>query len=97
MASTKEKERQLSKRNKSLSAQLKGEQEDCRRLRLQMQHKDVQYAHEMRKRDRESGRLKDRLGQVRREGERELLLVTCFADVAVSVGTGQEPRTETGN
>lgn len=68
LASSKEKERQLSQRNKSLSAQLKGEQEDCRRLRLQMQHKDVQHTHEMRKRDRESGRLKDRLGQVKGGG-----------------------------
>lgn len=64
IAKLKEKERQLSLRNKSLSGQLKAEEEECRKLRHHMTHKEQQYTHERKKRDREYTRLNERLGQV---------------------------------
>ena len=64
IAIQKEKARQLIQRNKSLTAKLKSEQEETRRLRLCMNHKDQQYSHDIKKRDNEYTRLKDRLGQV---------------------------------
>ena len=64
IAKVKEKERQVSLRNKSLSGQLKAEEEECRKLRHHMNLKEQQYIHERKKRDREYTRLNERLGQV---------------------------------
>ena len=64
IAIQKENERQLVQRNRVLSGKLKAEQEECRRLRLCMGYKEQQYSHEVKKKDREYTRLKERLGQV---------------------------------
>lgn len=64
IARQKEKERQLIQRNKALTGKLKLEQEETRRLRLCMNHKDQQYLHDIKKRDNEYTRLKERLGQL---------------------------------
>jgi X breakpoint 2-interacting protein len=58
-----EKERQVGLRNKSLTVQLKVKEEECRKIKLNMNHKEQQYLHDMKKREREYYRINERLGQ----------------------------------
>lgn len=60
----KEKERQVLARNRSLSLQLKTQEEECQRLKHRLTQKELQYEHELRKKEREYQRLNERLGQV---------------------------------
>ena len=63
----KEAERQLSLRNRSLSAKLKIEREEVRRLQQCQHYEEQKYLHSIKRKDREYVRLKDRLGEVRKE------------------------------
>ena len=54
----------MKKKLKSLSVQLKDEQEEIKRLKLNVQHRESQFLHETRKREREVARLKERMEQV---------------------------------
>ena len=56
-------------KNKSLTAKLRVECEEGRRLKAAMQSKTQQYCHDLKRKDREYDRLKDRLGQVKRRKE----------------------------
>ena len=47
-----------------MSGQLKVEQEECQKLRYRMNHKEQQYLHDMKRKDKEFHRLNERLGQV---------------------------------
>ena len=60
----KEKERQLTQRNKTLSTKLKIEKEEVRRLQHTQHYEEQKYLHNIKKKDREYTRLKDRLGEV---------------------------------
>ena len=62
--SLRERERQLRIKNKSLATKLRVECEEGKKLRLCMQSKTHQYCHDLKRKDREYERLKDRLGQV---------------------------------
>jgi X breakpoint 2-interacting protein len=64
LATSQEKERQLNIKIKSLSAKLRTEQDEVRRLKTSMQYKEAQHSHEMRKREKEYSRLKVKLGQL---------------------------------
>ena len=60
----KEADRQLSLRNRTLSAKLKIEKEEVRRLQQCQLYEEQKYLHKVKRKDREYQRLKDRLGQV---------------------------------
>jgi X breakpoint 2-interacting protein len=64
VASVSEKERQALKKLKSVSSKLRAEQDEMRRLKLSMQHKETQFSHDVRKKEREYSRLRERLGQL---------------------------------
>ncbi|XP_076040058.1 afadin- and alpha-actinin-binding protein-like isoform X3 [Oratosquilla oratoria] len=56
-----EKERQTSTINKSLATKLKAEKEEVRRLSSVMQQREAQCQHELRKKENENSKLRDRL------------------------------------
>lgn len=85
-----EKQRQLVMRNKSLSGQLKVEQEECVKLRCRMSHKEQQYLHDVKKREREYQRLNDRLGQVVCGGSVSIIIFNSLL-----VSARQKSREET--
>lgn len=58
-----EKERQLRVKNKNLASRLKSEEEEVKKLHLVMEHKQDHFNHEMRKKERESAALKDKLNK----------------------------------
>ncbi|XP_019855052.1 PREDICTED: afadin- and alpha-actinin-binding protein-like isoform X1 [Amphimedon queenslandica] len=64
LAQAKEKERQVLSRNRSLSLQLKSQEEEYHKVQHRMSQKELQYEHELRKKEREYHRLNERLGQL---------------------------------
>ncbi|XP_065904369.1 afadin- and alpha-actinin-binding protein-like isoform X2 [Dysidea avara] len=59
-----EKERQVNKKMNALSAKLKAEEEESRRSQSRWQHKETKFSHEIKKKEQEYLRLKERLLQV---------------------------------
>lgn len=57
------KELLLNQQNKALAANLKAEQEQVKRNKQSMTHRSSQYSHELKRKDQEYERLKERLGQ----------------------------------
>ncbi|XP_013415215.1 afadin- and alpha-actinin-binding protein B [Lingula anatina] len=64
ISQSQERERQLVSKNKVLSKKVKAEKEEVKKLQSALSHKDVQYKHEVKKKERELNRLKDRLNQL---------------------------------
>uniref|UniRef100_A0A1X7TGZ5 Uncharacterized protein n=1 Tax=Amphimedon queenslandica TaxID=400682 RepID=A0A1X7TGZ5_AMPQE len=64
LAQAREKERQVLSRNRSLSLQLKSQEEEYHKVQHRMSQKELQYEHELRKKEREYHRLNERLGQL---------------------------------
>ncbi|XP_059151741.1 afadin- and alpha-actinin-binding protein-like, partial [Physella acuta] len=59
-----EKLRQLNEKYKQVFIKLKAEQEDVKRLKAVLQSKEVHYKHELKKKEREVNKLKERLNQL---------------------------------
>ena len=64
LAQQQERERQLSNKNKALTSKLKNEKEEVKRLQSSIAHRDAQYRHDVKKRERELGKLKERVHQL---------------------------------
>ncbi|XP_025110666.1 afadin- and alpha-actinin-binding protein B-like isoform X3 [Pomacea canaliculata] len=64
LAQETEKLRQLTSQHKVISCKLKTEKEEVKCLQSIMHHKDLQFKHELKKKEREMNRLKDRLHQL---------------------------------
>ncbi|XP_074642695.1 afadin- and alpha-actinin-binding protein-like [Tubulanus polymorphus] len=67
----KEKERQLGLKVKQLTSKLKSEKEEVKRLNSVMHHRNVQYQHELKKKEREALKIKDRLHQALMDKKQE--------------------------
>lgn len=59
-----EKERQLLDQNKCLQQKLKSDKDELKKLTLFHQQREAQYEHDIRKRERETAKLKERLNQL---------------------------------
>ncbi|KAK3090643.1 hypothetical protein FSP39_013337 [Pinctada imbricata] len=59
-----EKSRQLVVKQKSLSVKLKAEKDEVKRLQLVLRDRDAQYKHELKKKERESNKLKEKIHQL---------------------------------
>ncbi|KAK7100327.1 afadin- and alpha-actinin-binding protein B-like [Littorina saxatilis] len=59
-----EKLRQLSSRHKITSSKVKADKDEIKCLQSVMQHKDLQFKHELKKKEKEVNKLKDRLHQM---------------------------------
>ncbi|XP_071485056.1 afadin- and alpha-actinin-binding protein A-like [Diadema antillarum] len=59
-----ERERQLGLQLKGLQAKLKGSKEEMRKLEGILKHRDVQFKHDLKKKEREVNRLKERVHQL---------------------------------
>ncbi|KAG1654940.1 Afadin- and alpha-actinin-binding protein B [Nymphon striatum] len=63
IASMQEKDQQLSEKSKATAAKLKLEKEENRKLQAVIQQRDTQFNHELRKKEREFEKLKDKLNR----------------------------------
>ena len=63
IATVEDQVRQLSAKTKSLSSNLRTEQEEVRRLKLSAQYRETQYSHENKKKEKELEKLKNKLSQ----------------------------------
>ncbi|CAH1775353.1 unnamed protein product, partial [Owenia fusiformis] len=64
IAGLQEKERQLVNKNKLLTSKLKAEKDEVKRLQSVILSRDSQYKHEMKKREKEINKLKERMHQL---------------------------------
>ncbi|XP_076462447.1 afadin- and alpha-actinin-binding protein B-like [Babylonia areolata] len=64
LAQEKEKLRQLSARHKTTSGKLKAEKDEVKCLQSVIHHKELQFKHELKKKEKELNKLKDRLHQL---------------------------------
>ena len=61
LAQQQERERQVTNKNRTLSARLKEERDEVRRLQSSIAHRDAQHRHDAKKRERELTKLKERV------------------------------------
>ena len=61
LAQQQERERQVLAKNRALSARLKEERDEVKRLQSSIAHRDAQHRHDLKKRERELTKLKERV------------------------------------
>ncbi|KAL8598571.1 hypothetical protein ACOMHN_051359 [Nucella lapillus] len=64
LAQEREKLRQLSNRHKATNSKLKAEKDEVKCLQSVIHHKEIQFKHELKKKEKEANKLKDRLHQL---------------------------------
>ncbi|XP_064605770.1 afadin- and alpha-actinin-binding protein B-like [Liolophura sinensis] len=94
-AQCQEKERQQSAKNRTLTAKLKSEKEEVKRLKSVMTSRDLQYKHDLKKKEREANKLKERLHQVLMDKKHERQIGMSIAN-AVQRTDGRRSTWRTG-